>query len=136
MAYSSTVAEVADVMVGGVRYITYAISESDVDTTDLAVLDIGAQVFTVTLFEAHLKTAGSAATIDPELFIAGSSVAGMRSTLDQVSTTDTAAAYHSVGSNVRVTSIAGKLYLLSNPDVATGASGEIDTRITIALGHI
>ena len=136
MAYSSTVAEVADVNVGGVRYVTYAISESDVGTTDLATIDVGAQVFTVCLFEAHLKTPGSAATIDPELFLDDDAVATMRSTLDQVSTTETAAAYLRVGDSVRVAAPAGQLYLLSNPDVATGATGVIKTRITIAIGII
>jgi hypothetical protein len=135
MAYAATVNEIADVTVGGVRYISYAIGESDIGTTDLAEVALGHQVFTVTLFEAHLRVAGSASTIDPELFIATGTPSAMVNTLDEVSTTATAAAYQRVGDNVRVVSTTGSLFLYSNPDLATGATGRIDTRITIAVGH-
>jgi len=136
MAYSATVVEVADQTVGGVRYQTYAIDESDVGIADLAEIPLGHQLFTVTLFEAHLRVAGSASTISPELFIATGTPSALRDTLDEVSTTATAEAYQRVGDNVRVVSSSGTLYLYSNPDVATGATGRVDTRITIAVGHL
>jgi hypothetical protein len=132
VAYSNTVSDPVIRTIDGRKHVTVTITEEEVGTTDEWEIGVP-EFFTLTLFEAELETAGDASTIDPDLGLAASFVAD---TLDEVVQNTTAGVHVRNQSSVRVTATGRVLRGRSTPDVATGATGVIVTRVTYVEGHI
>jgi len=131
-AYSFTVSTPVTKVVDGVRHVTWTVTETDVSSGDEWTIDGVPTWVTMTLFEAELTVAGSASTVDPEVGLDDSWTVD---SLDEVVVNDTAASHIRNQTTIPIYAENGKLVGRSEPDVATGASGEIVTRVTVIIGH-
>ena len=116
--------------IDGKTYTTFEIIEGDVTPTDEWKITGLPKIFTITLFEAELVTAGTATTIDPDL---GTKDSFSLNTVDTAVTNATAAVWINSMSDARVNSPAGILVGRSTPD--TGTATKIRTRVTFREGH-
>lgn len=128
MAYAFSVSGPETVVYGTKRALYYVITETEVGTTSEWNISIPT-LCTITLFEAELTTAGSAAQIDPDLGLASAWTAD---TLDEVAENATAGTYVKNDTDIRVTAPGNTLYGRSTPD---DTADEIVTRITLIVGH-
>lgn len=111
----------------GKTHASFEIVETDVATNSEWNIPLGDNYWTMTLFEAHLYTAGSASQIDPDLGRSASFVTG---TLDEVATNTTPGTHIRTQDDVRF--VGSTLYGRSKPDAT---AGEIRSRVTLVMGH-
>lgn len=132
MAYDFTISIQREVVIGGARYTLLEIDETEIDVADEWSVPSLPDVFTITSFKASLIVAGSAATLDPRMGVVASFVAGsINEELDNASP----AADVAIREPAPVIALGKTLYGRSTPDVATGVTGEIKTRIALRWGH-
>lgn len=127
MAYAFTVTPGTVRQIGGRTHAYFEIVETDVSPSSEWNIPLGSEYWTMTLFEAHLHTVGSASQIDPDLGRAASFVVD---TLDEIVQNATAGVHIRSGEDVRF--VASTLYGRSKPDAT---AGEIRSRISLVMGH-
>lgn len=86
---------------------------------------------TITLFQEQLVD-GSASFTRPTI---GTKAGFAADSINEVSEALNPDDNHRIGQNRRFSTLVGKLYIRSSPNVALGASGLIAGRITIQIGH-
>lgn len=128
MAYAFTV--VGPAVVGD--ELVWEIYESDVGTASEWSITNWPKTATITLIETNLLVAGSAATVQPAV---GGRAGFTSGGAHELAKADAAAAYVSIGQDKRVTNQRRRIYGQSRPNVATGATGRINTRVTARHGH-
>lgn len=131
-AYEYSVSDPVVRQVDGRRHVTWTVTETDVSPGDEWTIPGVPNFVTMTLFECELTVAGSASTVDPEV---GLDDAWAVDTLDEVVVNDTAAVHVRNQTAVPIYVENGKLVGRSQPNVATGATGTVVTRVTVVLGH-
>ena len=132
MAYAFTPTGPTVHFVDGVKHGTWEIDETEVDTASTWKITHVPELGTITLYEVHLATGGDAASIAPELGIVDAWTAG---SLDEIAQTTPPNTHVRVQSDQRYFSADNTLVGRSKPNVATGATGNIKTRITVRWGH-
>jgi hypothetical protein len=135
MPYAFAVSTPVVVWVNGRKHVTWKVTETGgIAPTDEWNIPGVPMPCDVKLHECELVTPGSAATIDPIMGTAATFVADTNNALPG---NVTPAAHTRNQSSVRVRASSGgygTLYGRSGPNLATGATGRIETYVTIAEG--
>lgn len=127
MAYAVAVTPGTVRQINGKTHASFEIVETDVSPSSEWSISLGDSYWTMTLFEAHLYTAGLASQIDPDLGRSASFTVG---TLNEVATNTTPGVHIRTQEDVRF--VGSTLYGRSKPD---NTAGEIRSRVTLVMGH-
>lgn len=123
---------VSRALVNGRLYTTWIVQETDVSPSSRYKLTPCPLIGEITLLSNQLAVPGNASSCQPGV---GYIAAWVVDTLDEVDMASEAAAQQTIMIPTRYAAVAGELYLGSNVNIATGATGVVRTRITIGEGH-
>ena len=140
MAYRFVVSEPLIRVFDGLKYTTYEIFEDDdaagsgIEPSSEWTIPNIPTPSEITHYESDLETGGAAVTINPRL---GLKAGFAEDKFDSLPNNATAAAYirNQDVSRIKVRADGTGLHGRSNPDIATGATGQIRTAVTIRWGH-
>lgn len=133
MAYVPTLSAPVVEIDNGRRHTYHALSEAGGGTTDATLIPAPSVLCTITLIESKLTTAGSAATVRPDIgvgVVIGDFVASDRGPVTAVA----AASVRNTTNQHLVVPPGSSIIWRANPDA--GPAGVVASRICVVEGHI